>query len=111
MLIEKIKEFFKEESRTGFFLKMYPYLFFGFILILLVTGFLFSYRIQKLNSEQAVIMDADGSYKFNLKSDINRLECIFEQRRCYYNNLGLEKLKIIDLCFDIDYCEGERRND
>lgn len=64
-----------------------------------------SFEISRENSADAIISNVDGSYKFNLQGDINRLECTFEQRHCYYNNLGLDRNSIINNCHDIDYCE------
>lgn len=44
-------------------------------------------------------------YRLNLESDIGRLGCVFEQRRCYYMNLGNEKEKAIQNCKELNYCD------
>jgi hypothetical protein len=63
------------------------------------------FQIRSSNSAEAVIRQTESIYKFNLKADINRLECTFEQRRCYYNNLGLDRETIINNCNELNYCE------
>jgi hypothetical protein len=79
----------------------------GFMFVLLVKK---SFEISGSNSADAIIPSVDGSYKFNLQGDMNRLECTFEQRRCYYNLLGASRGSIIKNCHEINFCEtlGEK---
>lgn len=96
---EKIKNFIKEHW------KQLGFVFFTAMLFSVVTIILQTYSVRRSNMEPPVIQPVDESYKFNLKADINRLECIFEQRRCFYNNLGLGKETIIKSCYDITFCD------
>lgn len=47
----------------------------------------------------------DPKYFMNLQSDSNRLECVFEQRRCLFENLGLEKEGVLVRCGSVDFCD------
>jgi hypothetical protein len=76
------------------------------MVILLFFSYAKSCKVSDMNST-IIEPKVDDSYKFNIKMDISRLECIFEQRRCYYNNLGIKKELVIGNCNDIDYCESK----
>lgn len=45
-----------------------------------------------------------SEYRMNLDSDISRLECIFEQRKCYYEWLGHDKIEALKVCGDLNFC-------
>jgi len=45
-------------------------------------------------------------FKLKITSDMNRLDCYFEQRRCYYKVLGIPKENAITYCEDIDFCDN-----
>jgi len=47
----------------------------------------------------------DPKYFLNLESDMGRLECTFEQRRCLFENLGFSKEEVLGRCQDIDFCD------
>lgn len=100
----------EEEIKKGFLESIKNYgekIALGFIL-LCVLGFVYLALDRISNSDkqkQAIQPVTDPKYFMNLESDTSRLECVFEQRRCYFNNLGFPKEEATTRCGSINFCD------
>ena len=102
MEVQKIKEAIK--SKVTFTTSLY------IIIFIIIISFILNKNSIIYNGKDSTIHEVSESYKFNLESDVNRLECVFEHRRCLYNNIGVDKDTVLKSCFDLNYCDEKYLN-
>jgi hypothetical protein len=66
-------------------------------------------KIDSSGQKKPVQPIVDSKYFLNLEPDTNRLSCVFEQRRCLFENLGLEKEGVITRCGSVSFCDEKFR--
>ena len=96
-----MKQFFSRESLSRF-----NYLLPFLALILSVYILWSSFSCDK---KEIIDPSIDPKYKLNLESDMGRLECVFEHRRCLYENIGFDREGILKRCGEIDFCDAKYR--
>lgn len=64
-----------------------------------------NYKVSQVNAQKPEVVKKEG-YKANYSPDLKFLGCLSEQHRCLYRNIEeeIEYNKILENCYDEDYC-------